>query len=222
MGLINHIQYMIASRPDQDPSAKPSLEFEERAGVTGVSTRYDYPCVQGRTRAAFNHWAGIFCGFQNKDTSRQTRLLQRTWNSLVDINPELEKIEPEDHPTRLRHGIFGVISDYNPDDIDFFIDMAKHTQDGPTGYLLYEVPSYARLDCEIYLRSGIGKGWVAAPKTLTRIFEQMKDRPRLQEREIDWVLSTPPLSRWDRVTQEQIDATRYFVTPLVQKDGPML
>lgn len=152
-----------------------SLEFQHAAQLQGIAGEYRYPGQ--RSRAAFEHEVAIFGGFHNKNTPRIVGYLQKTWDELVALNPELKKIRTEGDPKSLRHGIFGAASRFNPDDIHFFVELQKRPECAMTALLVHEVPLYKKLSDQIEMRTGLSGSWVASPETLLKIFEQVKDRP---------------------------------------------
>ena len=189
-----------------------SLDFEQAAKLEGIAGDYRYP--KQRTRQGYEHWAGSFCGFQNENSEKETAFLQNSWDELVALNPQLEGIDPDGRPNCLRHGIFGVASRFNPDDIRFFVELQKRSQCSMTALLVYQVPSYKALSDRVEMHTGIGRSWVASPETLVRIFEQVKDRP-LEVEEPFRHFEYHPV----QVSDEAKAIADSYITPVIRKAG---
>lgn len=158
-----------------DAGMQLSCDYEQAAGVRGVAASYQFPNQLTATR--YDHWANSFCGFRNGDGAQETHFLQDTWDDLIALNPQLRRVNTYGHPTTLRYGIFGAASLFNPDDIEFYIEIERRCDSAPMALLVHSLPSYKALHNEIFIRTGVETSWVAAPKTLLTVRDQVIDLP---------------------------------------------
>jgi hypothetical protein len=160
-------------------SHQPPVEYEQKTGTTGIAGRYRYP--GGMTAEQYDCWIveqGSLLAWE--DNSPETvEKLKNTFNELAALNPEIRNLPHRDMPRRLRHSIFGVASSMNTDDIRFFIEYPEKTGRDDVARAAHGDPDYDRLTVAVQTRTGVGGSWVASPKTLRRIFEQVKDRPAI-------------------------------------------
>lgn len=154
-----------------------SAEFEVASGLRGISANYKFPDQQTATQ--FDYWASSFCSFRDGDSVQETRFVQGVWGQLVRLNPELGEIKTEGNPLFIRNGIFGAASLFNPDDINFFIELPKITKCDTVALLAHSTAVYEDLSMEIDSRTGVTRQWVASPETLLKIYDQVKDRPAI-------------------------------------------
>lgn len=190
-----------------------SARFEKMAALTGIAASYKFP--KNRTATEFDHWAHSFCSWRDGDSESEKEHLKDVWNDLVRLNPELETIETYDTHCFLRNAIFGSASQFNPDDIKFFIEMQKRTHCSHVALLVHEDQEYVRLCRDITVRTGVEMEWVASPQTLLSIYSQVKDRAEI-------AAYTDPMfgnvSDAD-VRPEHISAARNFIN-LIGKIAP--
>ena len=163
------------SQSFNNTNEKPAQEFERRANVTGVAGEYIFP--EGKVAD------DVFLELQKliNETNHNLSLkelqdhIDNTWDELVTLNPELSVIEHIDDYRLKADAISGVASLFNIDDICFFIDfrrtVASFVAIGARQYGPYrELWNTVEKLCEDQT------AWVPAPKTLSAIFEQVKDR----------------------------------------------
>ncbi|MGZ9096972.1 MAG: hypothetical protein ACXW30_01590 [Micavibrio sp.] len=198
-----------------DESSQPAVEFEKAAQVRGIAGSYTFPGQ--RSAKDFDHWAKSFCSFRDGDDWLEKKHLQKTWNSLVALNPELDVVKPDGNPVLLRYGIFGAASQFNPDDIRFFIEMQKRTNCSPTALLVHQIPAYEKMNLDIQSRTGVQRLWVASPETLLHIHEQVKDRPAQYEAKRAF---TDAATARDMPSPAIVEAAHDYIKPVLSKAGP--
>ena len=205
--LVNPIFYLVFRfNREARHSQQLPVDFERETGTTGISTVYKFP--GNKTAKDYDLWAGIFCGWHNGNGKRQINFLQKEFAKLVELNPSLEILQPEEKPSLIRAAIFGAATFLNPDDINFFIELQKRTKCSYVGALSHTVPEYEDLVSNIEGRTKLELQWVASPPTLINIYKQIKDRPAdLQKPEHRFA----PAMKGREITPAQIEAARTFI-----------
>ena len=187
---------------DQNPprktrSSQPPVRYEAQAQVTGIARHYQFP--GGLTAEQFDLVAADLL-LPHEDTGPDMMgTLKNTFNKLAALNPGVRALAHDNNPRYLRYAIFGMASSMNLDDIHFFIEQAKLTNDGPIAALMHRNPHYDHLYSTVETRTGVMTNWVASPETLMKIFEQVKSRPPIHPIKTppDW---RPPGARGNRST----------------------
>jgi hypothetical protein len=170
--------------PRKIKSSQPPVTYEARVQVTGVSRRYNFP--GGLTPEQFDLVAADLL-LPHEDTGPDMMgTLKNTFNKLAALNPGAESLAHDNNPRYLRHAIFGMASSMNLDDIRFFIEQCKYTNDGPVAVLAHRDPNYDHLYNMVETRTGVSTNWVASPATLMHIYEQVSTRPPVHP------IKTPP------------------------------
>lgn len=193
---------------------QPSLDFQRAAGLRDIAAAYHFP--ENRSATEFDHWADSFCSFRDGDSAQESQFLQKTWDELVALNPELERIKPQGNATWLRYGIFGAASRFNPDDINFFIELQKRTDCSVVALLVHQVPSYKKLLIDIEARTGLDTEWVASPETLLKIHGQVKNRPVTIKEDFNHFAHINPSMM---PSAGAIAAAQDYITPVIRKAG---
>lgn len=183
--------------PRKNTSSQPPVKYEARAQVTGISRRYQFP--GGLTPEQFDLVVADLLLPHEDVGPDMMGALKNTFNKLAALNPDIRTLAHDNNPRYLRHAIFGMTSSMNLHDIHFYIEQNKATNDGPVAALTHRDPDYDHLYSMIETRTGISMSWVASPATLTKIFDQVRERPPVHPLKIppDW---RPPGARGNRFT----------------------
>ncbi len=171
---LNILRYLVNSfNAPADRWSQPALKFERSANIRGIAANYYFP--QGRTPSEFECWAYSFCS-ADQPGRWEKQFLDKTWAALVSLNAGLETVETNHVPALQVAAIHGAASLYNPEDINFFLRISKITGVARTDIMDY-MASYIALHEDIQSRAGVCMEWVAAPQTLLKIYDQVKNRP---------------------------------------------
>lgn len=210
----NTARYILGlSNGSADAGQQLSREYEQAAGLKGIAASYKFP--DGLSATRYDHWASSFCGFRDGDGALETDFLQETWDELVALNPELNRVNTHGKAFHLRHGIFGAASLFNPDDIEFYIEVHRRCGSAPVALLVHNLPVYRALHDHITARTGVETLWVASPETLLKIHDQVKDKPaRHSVREVFAHVAAEKI-----ITPGQLAAARAYIEPVIRRGG---
>lgn len=137
-------------------------DLQRRAGA-----RNSREMVALRMRGGF--WAAL-------STAPAPKVLQDSWDALVELNPELSQVKVEREKIRsLLDAHYGVTSGFNIDDINFFQEQKK-VGEGLPGLQSRNMPVHGeRLD-RIEAAASSQMFWVVSPKTAKKIEQRFKRR----------------------------------------------
>lgn len=155
-------------------SSQPPVDFEKATGLTGISQKYKFP--GGLTARQFDMCArGILPPF-NQNPPEALGALKQIFNSLSALNPVAKAIPHGDDPRYLVHAIFGMASSMNIDDITFFIEQCRATNNGPVAHLTRQNPAYLSRFLPIVVGTGVYPSWVMSPATMDKAYAQIHNR----------------------------------------------
>jgi hypothetical protein len=104
-----------------------------------------------------------------------TEQLRKDWDELVALNSELEKVSlNRDDGLALREALYGVVSQFNTDDINFYLKTWGERQE-------LTITKWR----EIGLTAGASVRWIAAPETMQKIASALEAKTG---RPVGWVL----------------------------------
>ncbi len=98
----------------------PVAQFAEKFGIEGMAVDYKFP--DELTADEFEK--GFSALFDDvKDKSNASDLCRKGWNNLVDLNPELKKVNVDlDSVKKIKDAIvYGVCADRNIDDMNYIV-----------------------------------------------------------------------------------------------------
>lgn len=169
----NHFRYALSRlRGDARESVQIPEVYEQEAQVTGIAASYRFP--DNMKAAEFDNWAQSYCrSGEGPPTQRQ---IKKVWHKLQDLNPALKELETYGNISCMRDGIMGSATQFNSDDIRFFIDFKNEI--GPRMAALVNMnTAYADWEDTIARHTQVVMEWVASPQTLYKIHQQVCDRP---------------------------------------------
>ena len=162
----------LAAYDESSDYGAPSLEFELKTGLSGIHTPWKMPDNLP------HHFVEkqIFLDLHKIQPERPVNhgALNRVLcllDTLISLNPELGALEPviKDDPDKIRNAIFGITSQFNLDDITYFLTTSA-------GERLVD-RDRLRQENIATIRAGTYLGWFASKPTLQKIGEQLDANP---------------------------------------------
>lgn len=163
---------------------KPAALFEASVGIIGISGQYlfpddmtasEYEVYSGYTNAIWAYYKierpSYEFSLQSTPDSDLMQKMQRDWQDLIQLNPELIKISVNvEDALSLHDAIHGVACLLNVDDIDFMLRSRQETR----CLVIPSSPLMSTLRTEIETMTKQPIGWVASEKTLQAIKEKLE------------------------------------------------
>lgn len=144
---------------------EPARRYEKTYKLSGIAGKYRFPkSLPARKIQDDGHW--------KKDYATLTG----TWKKLVDRNPCLKQIKTQEGNRReLVDALMGVVSGFNVNDINFFLDLSRKNL--PAGSYSEQLPAFK----EIYdwIRQKTGQNdiyWVPSLPTLQKMKSQLESK----------------------------------------------
>lgn len=160
---------------------KPAFHYEEVTGLKGISGSWIMP--PGLTEDDIKNYLKIAfisltndCAWNDRAILRQPegrdflttrKTLQDLWHALKCLNPDLEKIQlDQNNAYKIWDSVFGVISQFNADDIDWWLNV------GGTQQSREQIAGYGNMRDRIEEQLGCIMKWVVSANTMKRIHAQ--------------------------------------------------
>ena len=144
---------------------EPARRYEKMYGLCDIAGKYRFPkSLSAKEIQDDGHW--------KKDAGSLTVI----WKKLVDRNPVLKNVrEPTACKRDLVDAVMGVVSGFNVNDINFFLELSRKNL--PAGSYSEKLPEFK----EIYdwLQQKTGRNdiyWVPSLPTLKKIKTQMESK----------------------------------------------
>lgn len=166
----------------------PAVAFEENTGLTGISTQWILPEDQSYEDAQNKLAQDIktlrFPNHLDSEYKNAKKNVCGFYEGLLDLNPEMRAFDQMRHePQHIANIAYGIISQYNKDDIAYYITVDERTRITDDAY-------WSRLNTVIVL-ANTSIHWIPAEKTLSNIETQLNAHPDYNK----WVVKQVPEMR---------------------------
>ena len=183
-------QFSAAAKPRCSHHAKnfmPANDFEAHTGLSGISGHYTFPRGLSATKyqdyleytgKVFDHYTfnkdDTFAKKSEPDPALMEKL-RKDWDELVALNPVLKKVSVNKNDGfELHDALYGVVSKFNTDDINIFLDTPRKTGKRTVALDVPKIYGLKNVKIEIELTAGSPMYWVPSPTTIQKIKAALK------------------------------------------------
>jgi hypothetical protein len=179
----------------------PARDFEFHAGIDGISAHYVFPRGISATwydkyleKAEYGpktwkcySFNGDHTFFLKSPDPALMASMLKDWDELIALNPALRKVRLDrSSPMNLVHALNGVVSQFNVDDINNFLEVPRVTGRNITAVDNLKIHDMSKMQVKIELAAGTQIQWVLSPATIKKIQQALEKKTG---KPIDWTLS---------------------------------
>jgi hypothetical protein len=179
----------------------PARDFEFHAGIDGISAHYVFPRgisatwydkylekadYASRTRKCYSFNKDHAPSLKSPDPALMADML-KDWDELAALNPGLKKVRLDrGSPMNLLNALYGVVSQFNVDDINNFLEVPRITGRRAVAVDNLKIHDMSQTQVKIEIAAGTQVEWVLSPATLKKIEQALEKKTG---NPLDWVLS---------------------------------